>query len=90
MQNFCDWVKKDKYVYEDFLKFTNLPPYNSCPAVPKVILQCVKNPLFFVTNLSRNLIKLTDLDKKVSYLTWFRLSELKIFYRAILSLPEKI
>jgi hypothetical protein len=84
MQNFCDYAKRDIFSFEKFVKFTNLPPYNSCPVVPKVIVQR-ETPIFFFTKLSRKVIKLTDLDQKVSYLMGFRLSELKLFHFAIFS-----
>jgi hypothetical protein len=38
MKNFCDYVKKDMFIYPRLLKFSNLPPHKSCPAIPKVIV----------------------------------------------------
>jgi hypothetical protein len=60
MQKFCDWAKKDKFWYENLVESTNFPPYNSCPAIPKVIVQRVENPkiIIFLTNLSKKVIKL--------------------------------
>jgi hypothetical protein len=38
MENFCDWVQNDKYIYSRLVKFSNLPPRDNCPFMLKVIV----------------------------------------------------